>query len=530
MRGLRGVGVLGGMVAMLGGGFALAQGKPPALGAPQPQQEPGGKFGPAPAPVPPPAAPQVDKFANPPPMVTPRAETPPPAPPAPRADKFGNGGAPAAPSPAPTPPAAAPAPVPPNEPAALGQLRAMLGPGTSLSYRSAAEAGPGAARMRDAEIRTREGERITAQEMVVERPGADAIGALTAQTLTFTTKEGQVTAIGRMELRDFSVQRPAPGATMRPDQMSLGLLRLEALAVQGERPVGIAEILVQDYRAGRAGRATVTGLDVLVPEGGGVADRVKVARMALEGIDLAGTLAALADKQTPPRPPGAYTASIEGVTVTQGDAAIGSLGAMRMTGALGQGGPDTGRVTLEGLRVEPFPMIAPWLQRLGYQALTGDFSVESRVDQAAGRLELVGMLLGVRDAGAFGLSLTMDGIAPEGSTQEKFAAARLVSLTMRYLDQSLLQRLAAAEARERRQPERQIREAWANQATGAMQGGTGAVAPVLAAVQRLLRGQAQEVTINMQPPKPVPVSELSGAAAGGPAEVQRMLGITATSR
>ncbi len=521
MRGVRGIGVLGGMVAMLGGGFALAQGKPPALGAPQPQQQPGGKFDPAPAPA---APPQVDKFANPAPVAPPRAETPAPAP---RGDKFGDGGA----------PAVAPAPVPPNEPAALGQLRAMLGTGTSLTYRTATvtNAATGAVRMQDAEIRKPDGERLAAQEMLVDRPRADGIAGLTAQTVTLTGKEGQVTAIGRVELRDLAGQRPAPGETLRPDQMSLGYLRLEALAVQGERPVGIAEVVVQDYRAGQPGRVTVTGLDVLVPEGAGVADRVKVARMALEGIDLAGTLAALADKQTPPQPPGAYTASIEGVTVTQGNAAVGSLGAMRMTGALGQrapgqSGPDTGRITLEGLRVEPFPMIAPWLQRLGYTALTGDFSVESRVDQAAGRLELVGMLLGVRDAGAFGLSMTMDGIAPAGSAEEKFAAARLVSLTMRYLDQSLLQRLAGAEARESRRPERQVRDAWANQAAGAMQGGTGAVAPVLAAVQRLLRGQAQEVTIAMQPPKPVPINELSGAAMGGPAEVQRMLGITATAR
>jgi hypothetical protein len=524
MRGLRGIGVLGGMAALLGGGFALAQGKPPALGAPQPPQQQGGKFGPAPAPAMPPASPQADKFADPPPAA-PRAETPAPAP---RSDKFGDGGAPATPA----PPAAAPAPVPPNEPAALGQLRAMLGTGTSLTYRTATvtNAATGAVRLQDAELRRPDGERLAAQEMLVDRPRADGIAGLTAQTVTLTGKEGQVTAIGRVELRDLTVQQPAPGEELRPDQMSLGFLRLEALAVQGERPVGIAEIVVQDYRAGQPGRATVTGLDMLVPEGSGVADRVKVARMALEGIDLAGTLGALAEKGTPPQPPGAYTASIEGVTVTQGDAAVGSLGAVRMTGALGKGGPDTGRLTLEGLRVEPFPMIAPWLQRLGYQALTGDFSVESRVDQAAGRLEIVGMLLGVRDAGAFGLSVTMDGIAPDGSAQEKFAAARLVSLSMRYLDQSLLQRLAAAEARDSRRPERQVREAWANQAAGAMQGGTGAVAPVLAAVQRLLRGQAQEVTVNMQPPKPVPVSELSGAAAGGPAEVQRTLGITATAR
>ncbi|SDE26649.1 hypothetical protein [Belnapia rosea] len=532
MRGLRGIGMLGGFVAVLGGGLALAQTKPPAQGAPQPVPQPGSKFAPSPAPSP--ATPPLpDKFANPPvipPPVPPRAQAPGPTPgpgPAQPTDKFGT--QPPATT-APAPPAAAP--VPPNEPAALGQLRALLGPGVGLTYRSAtvADTATGAVRLTDAELRHPDGQRIAAGEMLVDRPRPDGIAGLTASTVTVTGTEGKVTAIGRAELRDLTVARPAPGETLRPDQLSLGLLRLEALAVQGDRPVAIAEVMVQDYRPGGPGRASLAGIDVLVPEGGGVGDRVKVGRIALEGVDLPGTFAALAEKEAPPRPPGAYNAAVEGVTVTQGGTPVGSLGALRITGALDQSGPDTGRITLEGLRVEPFPMIALWLQRLGYQALTGDFSVETRMDQAAGRLELVGMLLGVRDAGALGLSLTLEGVAPDGATQDRFQAARLAGFALRYLDQSLLQRLAAAEARQSRRPERQVRDGWASQAAGAMGGGIGAVAPVLSAVQRLLRGQAQEVTITAQPPKPVPIAELSGAAAGGAEEVQRVLGITATAR
>ncbi|MBL6458800.1 hypothetical protein JMJ55_26060 [Belnapia sp. T6] len=527
MRRLRRLGVPGALVALLGGGVALAQTKPPPLGAPAPQA--GGKFAPpsAPIPAPAPAAPQVDKFATtPPPVAT-------PAPPPVAADKFGaQPPAAAAPAPAPTPPAVAPAPsVPANEPPALGQLRALLGPGVTLTYASATDTA-GAIRLQDAVLQQPDGQRITAQQLLLRQPRADGITGAEAQGLTLTDKDGTVTAIARMELRDFAVQRPAPGTELRPDQMSLGFLRLESLAVQGSRPVAVGDVTLQNYRAGQAGQFSLGALDVLVPEGGGVVDRVKIGRIAVEGVDLAGTLAALAAKGSPPPPRGAYAAAVEGVTLTQGDVPVGSLGAFRMTGAPAQGGsgPDTGRVTLEALRVEPSPTIAPWLQRLGYQALTGDLSAETRFDTTAGRLELVGLLLGIRDAGALGLSVTLEGVAPEGAPQDRFQGARLAGFALRYLDQSLLGRLAAAEARDSRRPERQVRDGWASQAAGAMGGGVGAVAPVLAAVQRLLRGQAQEVTITVKPPKPIPVNDLAGAAMGGPEEVQRALGITATAR
>ena len=216
------------------------------------------------------------------------------------------------------------------------------------------------------------------------------------------------------------------------------------------------------------------------------------------------------------------------MALSLGDQPVGSLAALRMTGALGQGAPDTGRVTLEGLRVEPFPLIADWLQRLGYQALTGDLSAETRFDVAAGRLELVGLLFGIRDAGALGLSFTLEGMTAAAMEARDFQNTRLAGFGLRYLDQSLLRRLAQSLAT-RTRTERQIRDDWANQAASAL-GDDGAVAAILGPVQRLLRGQAQEVTLTARPPQPVPVSELPTAAMGGPEAAQRLLGLTATAR
>ena len=539
MRWLRNISLLGGMALAP---VALAQvspvqvspvqGKPPVLAptpAPAPAPAPGGKFAPAPAPQ---APPQADKFAAPPalPPATPalppagnKFATPPPVvAPAPRP--------PAATAPPVTPPAAAPAPpIPPNEPPALGQLRALLGPGVVLTYARAEVTDPatGALRLADVLLKRPDGQ-IAATELALDRLRPDGIAGATAQGVTVTAADGTVTLVGKIELRDLTVVRPAPGVALRPDQVSLGFLRLEALAVQGARPVAMGEVVIQDYLPGRVGRVSVTGLDALIPEAG-VLDRVKIGRMALEGIDLRSVLTALAAGDVPPRPEADYSLAIEAVTLAQGDALVGSLGALRMGGVQGKGVPDTGRLTLEGLRVEPFPLIADWLKTLGYAALTGDLSAETRFDAAAGRLELVGLLFGVRDAAAMGLSFTLEGVSADSASKMDFQNARLAGFGLRYLDQSLLRRLATMLAGSTRRTEQQIREGWASQAAGAM-GGGGAVTPVLAAVQRLLRGQATEVTITAAPPKPVPVTELPPLALGGPPAIQRALGITATAR
>lgn len=547
MRWLRKIGLLGGWVGVLGGGLALAQvtpvqTKPPVL-APAPV--PGGKFAPGPAPdavVPP----QVDKFANPPVIPPPQAQAPGTRPPV---DKFSAPPSvppavppPAAPAPsAVAPPAVpglprtavpaqpAPVPVPANEPPALGQLRTLLGPGATLTYGSVVVTNPATGAVRLADVLLRQpGEQIAAAELTLDGLRPDGIAGATAQGVTLTAKDGTVTLVGKVELRDLTVTRPTPRGPFRPDQVALGYLRVEALAVQGARPVAITEAVVQDYLPGRVGRVTFAGLDVLVPEAG-VLDRVRIGRVALEGVALHAVLTALAAGDVPPRPNTDYSLAVEGVTVTQGDAQVGTLGALRMAGVQGQGRPDTGRLTLEGLRVEPFPLIEGWLRKLGYAALTGDLSAETRFDAAAGRLELIGFLFGIRDAAAMGLSVTLEGVGAEAAARMDFQDAKLAAFGLRYLDQSLMGRLAAAEAATTRRTERQIRDGWANQAAGAL-GGGGAVTPVLSAVQRLLRGQATEVTITAAPPKPVPVSELPPLALGGAPAMQRALGITATAR
>ena len=204
---------------------------------------------------------------------------------------------------------------------------------------------------------------------------------------------------------------------------------------------------------------------------------------------------------------------MEGVTLSLGDQPVGSLGAFRLGGSLGQNAPDTGRITLEGLRVEPFPQIADWLQKLGYAALTGDLSAETRFDVAAGRLELVGLLLGLRDAAALGLSFTLEGLTPAAMEAREFQDARLAGFALRYQDQSLLRRLAQAEAGP-------SPAAGAADPRGLGQSGGGGASAAAARWRRCWRrcsgccaARRQEVTITARPPKPVPVSELPAAGA-----------------
>ncbi len=409
-----------------------------------------------------------------------------------------------------------------DEPPELRRFRALIGPAETLTYRSA-EVVEGQLRLAGAVLRGPDS-RLAAETLALDRLRPDGLGEAVATGVMLTDADGAETTIGRIELRELTVAATAPGAPPRPDEIAFGLLRLEGLATAGEQPVAIAEVLVEGYRPGEPGRASLTGLDVLMPAAG-MADRLRIGRVTLGGLDLPATLAALADEATPPRPPADYALALEAVEVTLDGRPVGSLGALRVAGVSREGGIDTDRLTLEALRVEPSPPVAAWLERLGYAALVGDFSAETRFDAAAGRLELVGLLLGVRDAAAFGLSATLEGVSVSAAEEFDFADTRLVQFALRYLDQSLLDRLAAAEARPGRRSERQVRDGWASQAAGALGAG-----PVLAAVQRLLRGEAAQLDVIARPPVPVPVTELPAAIAGGAPALQRRLGVSATAR
>ncbi len=494
-------------------GPAAAQVKPPAAGEAAP------------------AAP-ADKFAAPPPGAGPQTAPPQPS------DKFAAPPSPPAPLPAPAPgrraaPDAAPPqatpPVPANEPAAVARLRALLGPETTLAYRSAESIDParGSVRLLGVSMDGR-GRRVAMEELTLDGLRDDGVAEATARAVTMRDARNNAT-IARLRLAGLSVQRPAPGAEFRPDMVRLDALRVEGLRTTGESDATVAEFSVEEYGAGRVGRVSVSGFDMRVPRSG---NRVAAARAALRGLDLAAGLSALMASQAPPRVRGTYGLEVEGVSVRQGARTLGGFGTLRATGEVPASGPETGALALRDLRIEPFPGLAEWLRRFGYEAITADLSGESRFDAATGRLELTSLSLAGREVGALGLSLALDGVSPRsgGPRSADFAGARLVSAALRYVDQSLYGRYVRHQARDARVPEEQVRRQMADSAEmalGSLGKGPG-VDAVRAAVARFLRGEAREVEVTARPAAPIALGEF-GPAPPDAATLER-LGLGASAR
>ena len=240
------------------------------------------------------------------------------------------------------------------------------------------------------------------------------------------------------------------------------------------------------------------------------AKRVRSARAALRGLDLAAGFAALVASEAPPRMQGSYGLEVEGVSVREGGRPLGGFGTLRVNGEVPASGPETGSLALRDLRIEPFPGFAEWLRRFGYEAVTADLSAESRYDRAPGRVELTSLSLSGREIGALGLSLVLDGVTPEAAERADVKAMRLVSAALRYVDQSLYGRYVRQQAREMRVSEGEARSQQAETAEvmlGILGKGPGLDA-VREAVGRFLRGEAREVEIT--------------PAAGGAGGVQRV--------
>ncbi|MCB4821501.1 hypothetical protein [Roseicella aerolata] len=489
----------------LTGGIALAQQKPPPLDPPRPAA-PGGPSD---------AAPGFDKFGEPIPPARPPSSAAPGAQP---------------PGAAPPPLAAAPADALP----ALARFRALLGSNTTLAYRAAEPIDPatGSVRLLGARL-TREGARAEIEELTLDGLAEDRIGAASAREVVLTGSDGLVTRIARLELRGLAA--PGGGA---PDALALDSLRLESVVGLGDPQMAIGEATLEEYGQGRPGRLTITGLDLLSPQAG-LLDRLRVGRITLRGLDLAAAVAAMAAQEAPPRAAGGYALEVEEVAATLADQPVASLGALRIQGDPPAGGIEAGRVALRELRLEPFPGLAEWLRRFGYAALSADLTAESRYDRAAGRLEIGLLSLAGREMGVLGLSITLDGVTPEAAEGAEWEQLALVGFALRYLDQSLYGRAVRDQAQRLRLPEARVREQWASQAAAALSAGpgggsargpAGALAPVLGAVQRFLRGEAREVEITARPPRPVPLGDVPAALMGGPAETQRVLGLGGTAR
>lgn len=459
--------------------------------------------------------------AKPPPLGAPMQAQPAPARPTP----------PAAQAPAPTPPAfTAPQVIPPNEPAAVTRLRGVFGADTRLSYASA-QALDGA------------GEQVRLAGVVLERPGKRATieevtlnglrddGVAEAVLRGFATEEaGTTVRIAMLRLGGLTVQRDAPGVPPQPEQVRLDSLRIENLQASGGTTLRLALVELEGWNAGQPARLAIEGLESS-DFGGGMVDGLRIARFAMSGLDAARMLGAAFRGERVPSLVGRSNLEMLRLELLGGGRPVGGIAEMRIEADVTTtDGSGSGTLALRGIRVEPMPLFADWLTRFGYQAIDGEITAATVHDAATGRVEIRDLTIAAREAGTLTFSINLDGLTPERVQAADFAQARLISAALGYADASLFRRFVAMQAAQTRTPEAQLREQFAAMAGGALsQPGAAALDPIRDAVLSFIRGQAQSVQISVKPPQPIGMEQMQSVPPS-PAEMQRVLGITATAR
>ncbi len=507
------------LASLLAGGLVLgvaeAQ-KPPPAGAPTPA--PAGK----PAPMPPPTqAPAVPGKRGGEAPATPAPATPAPGAPAP--------GAPAPDAPA-APRAQAPTVQPPiDEPTAIGRLRSLLGPNSTLAYTAAEVTDParGTVRLTGVTI-TSNGKPLRIESLALDDLRDDGLGEADARNLSFQDGTTRVT-LERAQLAGLTV-RPAPtGQPRTADLVTLDSLRVEGLLVRDgpDSEVRLAQAVLEDYGPGRQTRFSLGGLAVKLKPGDTV-ESVTLRRAVLRGMDVATIATMVSRNQTPPTA-GRLALELEEVVATgPNNRPVAGIGSLRLTSDQPEGGVGVGNFAVRALRLNPVAGMDTWMRRLGYTALLFDLTADSRYDPVGGRMELTSLSLVGRDIGTLSLAFGADGAAAAAMQNGDWSGLRLLSAGLRYIDQGLFGRLMAQQAREGRTPEAQLREQYANMAGGVM--AQPALAPVREAVQRFIRGQAHEVEITLHPPQPVPLAEFQQPAMTNPAEAAQRLGLGAVAR
>jgi hypothetical protein len=481
-------------------GAAMAQ-KPSALGAPAAPALPTAK--------PPPlgAAPQMNPM--------PMRPTPP-----------------AAQAPAPTPPPlATPQVIPPNEPAAITRLRGLLGRETRLSYGSAQALDSAGEQVRmTAVVLERPGKRATMDEVTILGLRPDGVAEAVIRGL-MTVEDGNTVRIGMLRLAGLTVPRDPAGGPPQPEQVTLDAMRLENLQISGGTTLRLALVDFEGWAAGRPTRVAVEGLEVGDISGGGPIDTVRIARIAMAGIDAARMVGALIRSERVPNLVGPTSFEMDRLELLGGGRPAGGIAETRMAANItATDGSGTGTLAIRGIRVEPMPMIAQWLTQFGYQAIDGEITASTTHDGKTGRVEVRDLTIAARDAGTLTFSVNLDGLTTERMQAADFSQARLISAALGYADASLFRRFLAMQSQQTRTPEAQLREQFSAMAGGALsQPGATALDPVRDAVMSFIRGQAQSVEIRVNPPQPINLEQMQQVPPN-PAAAQRALGITATAR
>jgi hypothetical protein len=412
-----------------------------------------------------------------------------------------------------------------QEPAAVTQLRRLLGPDVTLSFDRATATDVAGSAVLTGAVLQRAGETIRIAEARLEGLREDGIARLMLRGVAIAGGELPVT-LDRLDLEGLAIRRPAAGASPVPEDVTADLLRLEGWRSGGEVPVNIASLSIEAYGSGRLGQAQLVGLEV-TSGAMGMADRVTIARIAYAGLDAADLLSATIAQRTPRMVPGRQSLEIEGVAVTQAGAPVARLSALTLRGELTADRNHSGAVVLRGLEVMPTPPIAEWMQRLGYAGLAAEARLQAAHDVGAQILELSEFGIELRDVGELHLGFRADRV-PEGMDVTTAPAARLISARLRYVDRSLFQRWLGSQAAQERIPEAALRRRLVEQSAALLPGPR--LAEARGAVARFLRGEASVLELAAQPRAPLAFSMVTAKPQSSLDGWRDMFGLTLTAR
>jgi len=413
----------------------------------------------------------------------------------------------------------------PPEPAAVSQLRRMLGAGVTLAYGTATATDVQGSAALTAVVLTKGAETVRIAEARLEGLREDGIGRLSLRNIQVAGGQLPVT-LDRLDLEGLTIRRPPGGGAPKPTDVSVDLLRLENWRSAGDTPVNIGAVSVENFGAGRQGSANITALEAGLRDAGPV-DRLAVARIAFSGLDTAELLSALMDQRPPTTPPGRSSLDIESVTLSQAGNAVARLGAFTMRGEVAPGRPSSGSFAVRGLEVNPAPPHADWMQRLDYTSLRAEARMEATHDVTTGVLDMPVFSIELRDAGELNLAFRVDNLRGDMS-QRAAEEMRLTSARLRYADLSLFRRWVRTAAQREGTPENTFRQRLAQQATAALAGPS--LASARDAVQRFLRGDATVLELAAAPRAPLSMGLVQRKPQRNLAGWQDMFGLTLTAR
>ncbi|WP_431303557.1 hypothetical protein [Sediminicoccus sp. BL-A-41-H5] len=411
-----------------------------------------------------------------------------------------------------------------QEPAAVTQLRRMLGPDVTLTFdRATATDVAGSAVLNGAVLRRRE-ETIRITEARLEGLREDGIARLSLRGVALEGGDLPLT-LDRLDLEGVTVPRPAAGKTLMPHDVRVDLLRLEGWRSAGDVPVNIGAIAIENFGGGRTGQASLTAIEVRA--GMGIADRLTIARVAYAGLDAADLLTASIEQRAPRWEAGRQSLEIEGVALNQGGEAVARLSGLTLRGEIAADRAHSGEVALRGLEVMPAPPHAEWMERLGYSTVAAEARLRGAHDVQRQLLELRELDIELRDVGELHLDFRADRV-PEGMGVATAPNARLLGARLRYADLSLFRRWVATQAAQERISEAVLRRRLTEQSAALLPGP--ALAEARAALARFIRGEATVLELAARPRAPLAFSMVTAKPQSSLEGWRDMFGLSLTAR